>query len=79
MGKRKIKKLFEKFQNDIVVLEELLKQNDVINGGRNLSFSEKAAILRNIEAEDRTHLAWTRTWAAIVALVAALILAYLRF
>ena len=78
MDKRKMRKLFEKFQKDMVALEEILKQNDVINGGCNLTFTEKAVVLRNIEAEDRTYLAWVRTWTAIIALIAALIVVYFR-
>ena len=79
MGKRKMLKLFSKFRTDLIALEELLANEDATSNMRNLDFTEKAAVLRNLEAEDRTYLAFVRTWMTAIAVVLALSLAYFKF
>jgi len=70
--KKKVEKLFNKLEEDIEVLDELLKENHGIDGKHGkFTFVEKAALLRNIEAESRTRLAWVRTWLAVIGMTLA--------
>jgi len=79
-SKRKSERLFQVFQEDLKILEELLGQSKSkgVDGIGKLNLLEKAAILRNIESEDRTRLAWVRTWAAIIAVVLGFILLLIK-
>ena len=68
--RRKIEKLFNTLEDDITVIDDLLKEHHGIDGKHDtFTFVEKAALLRNIEAESRTRLAWTRTWLAVVGIL----------
>jgi len=70
-NRKRIEKLFNRLEDDIAVIDELLDQHHGIDGKHGeFTFVEKAALLRNIEAESRTRLAWIRTWLAVIALIA---------
>ena len=73
---KKIEKLFNDLEADIIIVDELLREHHGIDGKNDFSFVGKAALLRNLEAESRTRLAWTRTVLAVVGIVLGVALVF---
>ena len=72
--RRVIERLFDELSNDVDILDDLLKENHGIDDKHdNFSLAEKAALLRNLGAQSRTHLAWIRTWLSIIGVMLGII------